>query len=272
MATNPLRLQQGYGIGNALQPLAPFTIIANRAPTTSDKAKLGTLWDYKTGVAATDEVYMLTSVTGGQSNWKLLSNGGGAAVFTSLTVNGASIFTGAITQTAGTVEIGRDAAAQTLYFGTGGAVKTVNIGSTNTTSATNINAGSNGITLLGTVVRVTNPGSFRSVPVVVTPVDAAVNTTCNGFAGSVRFNRAATFIAAPGALLPPFDIANAAIIANAAVLVTVQTEDGNQADCMLRVAQVLVTAGNIRIYVANDAAAGGNSDCTLVVINFVVMV
>lgn len=124
MATNPLRLQQAYGIGNSLQQLSPFTIIANRAPTTSDKARLGTLWDYKTNVAATDAVYMLTSVTGGQSNWKLLSNNGGAGAFTSLTV------TGPITQTgASDVLIGADAAAQTIAIGTGAAVKGITIGS-----------------------------------------------------------------------------------------------------------------------------------------------
>ncbi len=123
MATNPLRLQQAYGIGNSLQQLSPFTIIANRAPTTSDKARLGTLWDYKTNTAATDAVYMLTSVTGGQSNWKLLSNNGGAGAFTSLTV------TGPITQTAGNVSIGADAAAQTIAIGTGAAVKGITIGS-----------------------------------------------------------------------------------------------------------------------------------------------
>ena len=83
MATSPLRLQQGYGIGNALQPLPPFTIIANRAPTQQDKARLGTFWTY----TAANNVYVLTSVTGGLSNWLTLSNGG-AGIFSSLQVNG----------------------------------------------------------------------------------------------------------------------------------------------------------------------------------------
>lgn len=96
MATSPLRLQQGYGIGNALQPLPPFSIIANRAPTQQDKARIGTFWVY----TALNNVYVLTSVTGGNSNWLTLSNGG-AGVFLSLTVNGPSTFAGNITQTAG---------------------------------------------------------------------------------------------------------------------------------------------------------------------------
>ena len=100
MATSPVKLQQGYGIGNALQNLAPFSIIANRVPSQQDKARIGTFWVY-TGA---NNVYVLSSVTGGLSNWLTLSNGG-AGVFTSLTVNGASIFNGNITQTAGVTSL-----------------------------------------------------------------------------------------------------------------------------------------------------------------------
>jgi hypothetical protein len=100
MATSPLRLQQGYGIGNALQPLPPFSIIANRAPTQQDKARIGTFWVY----TAANNVYVLSSVTGGVSNWLTLSNGG-AGVFLSLTVNGPSTFAGNITQTAGVTSL-----------------------------------------------------------------------------------------------------------------------------------------------------------------------
>jgi hypothetical protein len=94
MATSPVKLQQGYGIGNALQNLSPFSIIANRVPTQSDKARIGTFWIY-TGA---NNVYVLSSVTGGLSNWLTLSNGG-AGVFSSLTVNGF------ITQTAGVTSL-----------------------------------------------------------------------------------------------------------------------------------------------------------------------
>lgn len=100
MATSLVKLQQGYGIGNALQNLSPFSIIANRVPSQQDKARIGTFWIY-TGA---NNVYVLSSVTGGLSNWLTLSNGG-AGVFTSLTVNGASIFNGNITQTAGVTSL-----------------------------------------------------------------------------------------------------------------------------------------------------------------------
>lgn len=141
MATSPLRLQQGYGIGNALQPIPPFSIIANRAPTQQDKARIGTFWVY----TALNNVYVLTSVTGGVSNWLTLSNGG-AGVFLSLTVNGPSTFAGNITQTAGVTSLlattingtltqnngntvlNSDANASTILIGTGLAAKNIQIG------------------------------------------------------------------------------------------------------------------------------------------------
>jgi len=286
MATSPLRLQQGYGIGNALQPLPPFTIIANRAPTQQDKARLGTLWDFKTSNLA----YMLTSVTAGASNWTLLSNNGGAGVFSSLTVNGPSTFAGNITQTAGVTSLlqttidgsltqnngatllNTDAGNQTVRIGDGAGVKTVTLGSTNSTSGTAINGGTNGITLNGNPVTVTIPGTFRIIPPVVTPADGATAATANAYSGTIRFNDAGGWIAAAGALLPaPFVITNTALGASAAVLVTIQTEDGTAANCMLRVAQVRTLAGSMEIYVVNDAAAAGNSDCTRCIVNFIVM-
>jgi hypothetical protein len=136
MATSPVKLQQGYGIGNALQNLSPFSIIANRVPTQSDKARIGTFWIY-TGA---NNVYVLSSVTGGLSNWLTLSNGG-AGVFMTLTVNGNitqtagvtslldTTITGSLTQVAGAVSLGADATGNAISIGTGAALKTINIGS-----------------------------------------------------------------------------------------------------------------------------------------------
>lgn len=124
MATSPVKLQQGYGIGNALQNLSPFSIIANRVPTQQDKARIGTFWIY-TGA---NNVYVLSSVTGGLSNWLTLSNAG-AGVFISLTVNGPTQLNGPLTQVAGAVSLGADATANPISIGTGAALKTINIGS-----------------------------------------------------------------------------------------------------------------------------------------------
>lgn len=291
MATSPVKLQQGYGIGNALQNLSPFSIIANRVPTQSDKARIGTFWIY-TGA---NNVYVLSSVTGGLSNWLTLSNGG-AGVFMTLTVNGNITQTAGVTsllattvngqlnvsaglgviglfiQTAGNVGIGQDPADQIINIGTGLAIKAVSIGSTTTTSGTSISAGTSGITLNASAVTVTVAGSFRIVPPVLTPADTVVIATANTYSGTIRFNNAATWIALPGALLPaPFVITNSALTANAAVLVTIQTEDGTVANCMLRVAQVRQLVGSMEVYVVNDAAALAASDCIRCIVNFIVM-
>ena len=192
MATSPIGLQQGYGIGSGVQNLAPFSIIANRAPTTLDRARIGTFWAY-TGA---NNIYCLTSVTNGNSNWLTLSNGG-AGVFLSLTVNGPSTFAGNITQTAGVTTLlqttingsltqdggatllNTDGIAQTVNIGTGAAAKTVTLGSTNTTSATNINSGSGKTNFNGTIPG--NPGRLNIVEngggfVIVTSSNNAANT------------------------------------------------------------------------------------------------
>ena len=57
----------------------------------------------------------------------------------------------------GTIAVSSDAAATTVNFGTGAAAKAVTLGSTTTTSATTINAGSGNITMVGNVLKTTNP-------------------------------------------------------------------------------------------------------------------
>jgi hypothetical protein len=119
-------LDVGYGLTNALTGLAPQPIIANRAPTTSDTAPLGTVWVY----TAADEAYILTSVANASASWEAVT--GGAGVFSSLTVN------------PGPVNMLTDTATATGNFGTGAGVKTINIGSSDTTSQTTIYGGPTG--------------------------------------------------------------------------------------------------------------------------------
>lgn len=114
-----------YGYPNPQLSAFPDPIVAQRAPTTSDKAVVGQIWVDQVGQLS----YIFIKNSGGNSVWVVQSNNGGAAVFTSLTVNGASVLTGSVTQTAGNVSIGADAAAQTIAIGTGAAVKGITIGS-----------------------------------------------------------------------------------------------------------------------------------------------
>lgn len=115
--TNPQRIV-GYGLNQALPNIFPSPIIAQRIPNTSDKAQFGQMWVYKPGNA----VYVLTSIVNNSATWTLLSNSGGAGVFTSLTVNpGPTAITGAFTLTSGALNdahIADDASNHDTFVGT----------------------------------------------------------------------------------------------------------------------------------------------------------
>lgn len=90
----------------------------------------------------------------------------------------------------GTVTIG-GAAAQTIAIGNGAAAKTVTLGSTNTTSTTNINAGSGGVIVTGTMA--------ATSPKITTSILDADGDPMLGFTASAgtavnywRFDNAAT--------------------------------------------------------------------------------
>jgi hypothetical protein len=108
MGVQPINLVD-YGLTNALQTVFPAPIVSLRAPTTADKAQIGSLWVFKTNNA----VYVITSVVNNLANWVLLEVGGGAGVFASLTVT-----PGPISLT-GTTTINTAGAAATT-IGTGG--------------------------------------------------------------------------------------------------------------------------------------------------------
>jgi len=209
MATSIIGTQQrAYGIGQGLQPIPPFTIVAQRAPTTSDRANIGTFWIY----TVSNDCYVLTSINNGISNW-VSFNQGGTGQFSSLvittgpntiagltTFNGNVVFNGNITQAAGVTSLlqtlitgslsqdggatllNTDAIAQTINIGTGAADKTVTLGSTNTTSTTTINSGSGNITMNGTVLAPSQP-SFNAF---LQP--GVINQTGNSGSPDILFN------------------------------------------------------------------------------------
>jgi hypothetical protein len=138
----------GYSLSQSpLNNLAPFPVVAKRAPTTADTGyAIGTIWIY----SATNAPYILTSIVSNSANWQLLESGGGAGVFSSLTVT-----PGPISLT-GTTTINTSGAAVTT-IGTGG-TGAVNIGNAtgNTavtgslTASTGLVATTGGITATGT--------------------------------------------------------------------------------------------------------------------------
>jgi hypothetical protein len=69
MSTN-YRSQVAYGLSQALIQEPPSPIIAQRAPTTSDKAAYGTIWVNQ----VTNTSYVLTSIESNISNWEQLGS------------------------------------------------------------------------------------------------------------------------------------------------------------------------------------------------------
>lgn len=109
MSTIP-NINSAYGLSQALLNIFPSPIVSSRAPTTNDKAQLGTVWVNKVANAA----FILTSVVNNVSTWEGVGGGGGA--FTALTVT-----PGPISLT-GTTNINAAGAADTNVGGGSGIV------------------------------------------------------------------------------------------------------------------------------------------------------
>jgi len=92
MAVKNTRTNVGYGLSNALQNLAPLSIVSKRAPTTSDIAEIGTQWIDTTSNA----VYVITSIAAGLANWATAPSSG-ATTLASLIVTTTSDLQGAVT-------------------------------------------------------------------------------------------------------------------------------------------------------------------------------
>jgi hypothetical protein len=120
MSTGNTNIPQriAYSLNEPLTHMAPYPIVALRAPTTNDKNyAIGTLWIYKT----TNAAYILTSVVSNSATWEVIS-GGGADTFTSLTVTpGPTNITGATT-VLGTTLINSTGAATTTVGNSGSAL------------------------------------------------------------------------------------------------------------------------------------------------------
>lgn len=107
MAVNNRTSRVSYALSDALLDIPHAPIIATRAPTTSDKAALGTIWIDKPN----NDSYILTSVTANSATW--INAGGGSGSFSSITVN-----PGDIDVTAGDINV----SAGDVVVTTGGVV------------------------------------------------------------------------------------------------------------------------------------------------------
>lgn len=92
MAIDRQRRALSYGLSQALIGIPAAPIISSRAPTTSDKAEIGSTWINKT----TNIAYVITSIVANSATWGSTTSTGTAAVVASLTAT-----TGNITATLG---------------------------------------------------------------------------------------------------------------------------------------------------------------------------
>lgn len=96
MAIDRQRQNVSYGLSQALIGLPPSPIVSARAPTTGDKAEIGTLWVNKT----TSISYTLIKVSAGSATWYPITTAGVDVIAASFTAT-----TGDFTATLGDVVV-----------------------------------------------------------------------------------------------------------------------------------------------------------------------
>lgn len=102
MSVKRVAVDYAYGLGDALIPLAPLPIIADRDPASNDYAQLGTTWVNRVD----SSVWVLASVTNNSANWTT-SPASGIGAFTSLAINpgNVNLVAGNLTLGAGNISL-----------------------------------------------------------------------------------------------------------------------------------------------------------------------
>lgn len=174
-----------YGLTNALQNVFPAPIVSLRAPTTADKAQIGTVWVYKT----TNTAYILTSIVNNSATWSSVS--GGAGDFASLTVTPGPI------NLTGTTVINIAGGASTT-IGTGGTGAVLIGNATGNTGITGSLLTSAGIT--ATTGNITATAGALVAGTTVTAGTGLTVTAGNATItnGNIVLSTAATYITLPG--------------------------------------------------------------------------
>lgn len=98
-----------YSFNQPLSGIFPAPIVANRAPLSTDKAQVGSVWIYK----ALNQAWILTSVVNNSASWVSVS--GAAGTFSTLAVSGNSTLG---SSTGSAVVLGNAGAGTTVAFST----------------------------------------------------------------------------------------------------------------------------------------------------------
>lgn len=144
MAASRQRRNIVYGFNQPLSSISPEPITSNRAPTTLDRAEIGTPWVN----GSTNAAWILASVVANSSTWTPTTVNAGATITTgNLTVTAGNVVVtagnitaaaGDITATAAAVVAGTDVTAGRSVFVAGdeGTGEVANLGLTNVTDET----------------------------------------------------------------------------------------------------------------------------------------
>jgi hypothetical protein len=259
----------GYGFSQSLLNIFPRPIVSTRAPATTDRAQIGSVWVN----TATNNAYILTSIVANVSTWESIT--GGAGSFSSLTVTpgpvsltgtttinttgaattsiGSTTGASGITMAVGTGNFSLTGASSSTYgiaTGTGNSV--VTIGSTGASAAT---------TIQGSLITLSAGGAVRVVT--ANTSTSSASATLNARAGLAVFTGFTTAAAGTQA----FTVTNSTVTASSAILVTVANTGTNAAYMTMQ--NVVPGAGSFVVNTINNGAAtlNGNVNITFWVIN-----
>lgn len=283
MSVSNLFVQKAYGQNSPLYQINPGPVKAKRVPTVNDIAPIGTQWDF----VSASRIFFLASVIAGVATWlEIVGSGGGAGVFSSLTVepgpinllgatnintsgteattignNAADVnIAGAVVDiggpAGGTLDLGAGITTGTIDLGTSLTTGALVIGNHASTNSVEINSGSGG-------VGVTSGGLFALdflTDVVASPTATAV---INGRQCYAQFTGFTT--AAAGSQV--FIITNSLITANSSIIPSVNNTGTN--DAQMTMTRANPGAGTVSITVTNNGAAAlnGNVNITLLVLD-----
>lgn len=282
--TNIRRSKVDYGLTNALQSIPPQPIIAHRAPTSADKAELGTLWIEPTDTSGdiVNGSWVLTSIIGNAAFWSDMS--GGTGVFTALTVNPgptnlSTVGNGAvtignvsntqpITISVGSGNFALNGNGHTINLGTDNAANTTTLGSTNTSSNTTVQAGTSSVALSttgngsitltsasGGAIALSSGGNVSMVPATTTVASPTNTATINHRVGSATFTG---FTTANGAA-QVFNINCTFTSTTAVIFVSVSNEGSNDAQMTItRVNRASNSQFQVTLFNNGSAALNGN--------------
>lgn len=169
MGVNNLRRNVAYGLTDPLLNVFPSPIVSLRSPTGNDMAQIGQMWIN----SATNQVYILSSVTADVANWAVCAVGGGGLTTANTDAGAATTLADAMTFAGGS------------NINTAGAGHTVTINLDNTvaiagsfTAGTTITAGTGITATTGNIVasagNITAAGRLTGATATITSFTAGV--------------------------------------------------------------------------------------------------